>query len=373
MHRKTDRAAPRLPLSRREFLGGVGGVAIASVAVLPIEGLAFDRSQPCEQGLIDDRELSETAEMTISAGVSFTGVFAPAENLVKPVEKPYRQDVCLNGAWEFQPVSLPASFQSGMDSAPPLPPAETNRWEEKSVYVPSPWNVNSFADHHGEGGDFRCYPGYPAAWGRVEMGWLRKAFTVPLEWKGRRISLHFDAIAGSVEIVVNDTKAGSHFDLFLPFDMDVTESIVFGGSNEVLVGVRKASLFDRQGEHGHRIYQGGSFWGQHIAGIWQDVFLVAVPPVRVSNVFILPKVDVDMLQAEVTLRNDSDQDVEISLSARVSPWLPTAGKTTSAASLPSSELGTEVALELPKVILTIPAHGTGNRRQWWAVAVCRDH
>ena len=206
MRRKTDQAAPFFPLSRREFLGGLGGVAITSVAVSPLEALACDRSQPYGQALIDDRELSETAEKTISAGVRITGVFAPAENLVKSVEKPYRQDICLSGAWEFQPVSLPPSFQSGKGSAPLLPPAEANRWEEKPVYVPSPWNVNSFADHHGEGGDFRCYPSYPAAWEQAEMGWLRKNFTVPLDWKGRRVFLHFDAVAGSVEIVLNGTS-----------------------------------------------------------------------------------------------------------------------------------------------------------------------
>ena len=360
MHRKTDQAAPFFPLSRREFLGGLGGVAITSVAVSPLDAVVCDRLQPYGQGPIDDRELSETAEKTVSAGLRFTDVFAPAENLVKSVEKPYRQDMCLNGAWEFQPVSLLPSFQSGMDSAPSLPPVEANRWEEKSVYVPSPWNVNSFADHHGEGGDFRSYPSYPAAWEQVGMGWLHKFFTVPLAWKGKRVFLHFDAVAGSVEIVVNGTRAGSHFDIFLPFDMDVTESIVFGGNNEVLVGVRKASVFDKKGEHGHRTYQGGSFWGQHIAGIWQDVFLVAVPLVRVCNVFILPKVDVDTLQAEVTLQNDSDQDVEISMNAQISRWLPNAGKTMPAALVPSSELGTEVVLELTKVILTIPAHGTAN-------------
>jgi len=371
MNRNDDQTILSLPLSRRKFLGGLGSVAIVTAAASGVNSLALDGSQP---DVLEDGDLYESAEKANSAGIHFADVFAPSESLVKVVEQPYRQDICLNGAWKFQPISLPVGFRSGQDSPPHLPLVEADRWEEESVYVPSPWNVNSFADHHGEGGDFHCYPSYPTAWDQVEMGWLRKALTVPSDWKGKRVYLHFDAVAGSAEILVNNKQVGSHFDIFLPFDLDVTSMIVFGGDNEVLVGVRKASLFDRKGEYGRRTYQGGSFWGQHIVGIWQDVFLVAVPLVSVSDIFVLPKVDIDLLQAEVMLRNDGDRDVEISISAQVFSWLPSSTKIMPGIPLPSSELGTEVALELPRVTSTVPANGTArttlqgevrNRLKFW--------
>ena len=33
--------------------------------------------------------------------------FAPSEGLVNKTEKEHRQEICLNGYWDFQPVRLP--------------------------------------------------------------------------------------------------------------------------------------------------------------------------------------------------------------------------------------------------------------------------
>ena len=34
-------------------------------------------------------------------GTVFTRKFAPQEGLIKSVEKPYRDEICLNGSWQF--------------------------------------------------------------------------------------------------------------------------------------------------------------------------------------------------------------------------------------------------------------------------------
>jgi Glycosyl hydrolases family 2, sugar binding domain/Glycosyl hydrolases family 2/Glycosyl hydrolases family 2, TIM barrel domain len=359
-------------VSRRTFIAGVGSIAAVASTSPVLE--ALELPTPGAEPIAPSTELIAVPSEKRTDSISFLEAFAPAEGLVKPVERPFRQDLCLNGAWRFQPALLPEGFLEGRDPTPALPAAKHDPWEEEPILVPSPWNVNSFADYHGEGGDFRCYPSYPEDWEKVVMGWMRKEFTVPAEWKGRNVSLHFDAIAGNVEILVNGKSVGNHFDNFLPFDLDITAAIVFGQTNELLVGVRKASLFDKKGEYGHRPYQGGSFWGQHIVGIWQDVFLVAAPPVRVSDVYIQPNVDVDTLQVEITIQNDSDRAMEVIIGAQVFPWLTKSGKTPLAAPLPSSDLDGKAVLELPNVPLMIPAHKTArttlrgavkNRLKFW--------
>ncbi len=288
----------------------------------------------------------------------FHDTFAPAENLVKPCEQPYRESMCLNGSWQFQPVSLPQDFQQGSGVAPDLPLPDEARWESEPLLVPSPWNVNGFADHHGEGGDFRTFPHYPAAWEQAEMGWLRKTFSIPSEWNGRTISLRFEAIAGEAVVMVNGKTLGKNFDIFLPFTVDATEAIAYGQTNELLVGVRKASLFDKKGPYGRRPYQGGSFWGQHVAGIWQDVFLVATAPVYVSDVYILPRVDADALEARVTVSNNTSETADVTLSGKVFPWLANASRTSRKAAVPSSELGAKAALALPQATASVPAHSS---------------
>ena len=263
----------------------------------------------------------------------YKDVFAPSNRLVQTTEKPYRDDICLNGLWQFQPVALPAGFKEGVDPTPALAEMNENNWEKTPIRIPSPWNVNSFANKDGQGGDFRCYPSYPVAWENYKMGWLKKKFMVPAGWKGRRIQIHFEAVAGDAVIIVNGKKMGSHFGIFLPFDLDLTDAIVPGKENELCVGVRKASLFDHRSEYGRRTYQAGSFWGQHVAGIWQDVFIVALPTVHISNVFIQPRVNADTLQAELIIVNEKTEATTVSLDA-------IAG-----------------SIQLPAKTIKIPAHG----------------
>ena len=289
----------------------------------------------------------------------FSASFAPSENWVKPSEQPWRRDLCLNGLWQFEPVALPPNFKEGQDAAPQLP-APTGHWAATPIRIPSPWNVNSFADKDGLGGDFRTYPSYPKEWESIKMGWLCKKFSVPADWKGRRIQFHFSAIAGDAEIVVNGKSAGRHFGIFLPFDLDATDYISPGQENELKVGVRKASLFDRKSEFGRRTYQAGSFWGQHIAGIWQDVHLVALPQVHISNVYIKPLLDTDTLEAEVTIANDTAEPANVQLDARAYPWLSKAGKDVLTAANPSSTLGEKAALGFPAVQVKLPARGAAK-------------
>ncbi|HEX4084482.1 MAG TPA: glycoside hydrolase family 2 TIM barrel-domain containing protein [Chthoniobacteraceae bacterium] len=286
----------------------------------------------------------------------FSAPFAPSEDYVKPAEKPYRQDLCLNGLWQFQPVALPGQFREGHDAPPALPVPNETAWDGTPIRIPSPWNVNAFADKDGQGGDFRTYPSYPASWEKVKMGWLRKTFTVPANWQGKRIQLHFAAVAGDAQILLNGKAVGEHFGIFLPFDVDVTGAVKLGGRNELLVGVRKPSLFDKQGDVGRRPYQAGSFWGQSIAGIWQDVDLVALPQVRVADVYIQPQLDAGRLVETATMANDSDAPATVTVQAGAHAWISKSGGNILAAPLPSSDLESATALQLPPQSVTIPAH-----------------
>lgn len=265
------------------------------------------------------------ATFLLSSGImgfaqqKYSGVFAPTENWVKPSEQPYRESICINGSWQFQPVALPAGFKEGVDKMPSLS-RPSDAWAQVPVKVPSPWNINSFANKDNLGGDFRTYPSYPKEWENIKMGWLRKKVMVPANWKGKKVSLHFEAVAGDAEIIVNGKNVGSHFGIFLPFDVNITEAVQLGKENEILIGIRKASLSDQRSDYGRRTYQAGSFWGQHIVGIWQDVFIVATPKVSVTDVYVQSKLDSGKLRATITLRNDGETNADISVSGNIQPW-----------------------------------------------------
>ena len=282
----------------------------------------------------------------------FAAEFDPAPGWVKAPEKSWRADVCLNGRWQFQPVAVPAGYQRNRGVPPELPLPAAGAWETAPVKVPSPWNVNAWGGGRDVGaGTARpywpgslYYPSYPARWDSVEMGWLRRTFRVPGEWDGRRIVLHFEAVAGECQVWVNGKLAGRHFDKYLPFDLDITSLVKPGEENELLVGVRAHALFNRQSERYSKMrapYPSGSET-ERLVGIWQDVFLLGLPPVRVQDVYVQPLVDQDALELPVTIRNDTEREQRVRIGAQIHPWINRAGSSIIEAPEPRWELGAGV-------------------------------
>jgi beta-galactosidase len=284
--------------------------------------------------------------------------FAPSDSPVTPFEKPARDALCLNGSWQFQPQDLPAGYDEKSGHPPDLTLPSPDRWDPVPIKIPSPWNINSFAPSEGKGPDFRCYPSYPAAWDKAQMGWLRRTFRVPDSWSGKRVILHFDAVAGKAKVFVNGNLAGDHFDLFLPFEFDITDMLKPGADNEILVAVQKASLFDHKGPHGRAPYQVGSMWGLHIAGIWQDVYLEALPPVRVQDVYVQPNVAQDQLRVGFTLKNDSPTPVAVKLTGAVHPWVNLAGSNLLSAPEPKWTLLDETNLTFNGLTISLRPMGS---------------
>ena len=135
----------------------------------------------------------------------------PHEGFINKTEKEFRSEVCLNGLWDFQPVDLPSGYIQGKGIAPELSMPRENAWSDVSIKIPSPWNINSFANNGLEGPDHRNFPSYPTAWDNVRMAWMRKFVTIPDEWTDKQILLHFEAVAGFAEVYVNERKVGEKF------------------------------------------------------------------------------------------------------------------------------------------------------------------
>jgi hypothetical protein len=256
--------------------------------------------------------------LTTGAQVQFDRVFAPQEGLVSVPEQPVREEICLNGAWRFQAdndTTVPG------DELPSLA-----GWEEMPIKIPSPWNVNSFSMREKvQGGDFVAYPSYPKEWEEVRAAWMMKSTNVPKEWEGKQILLHFGAVSGRMVVYVNGKPAGEGFDIFFAQQFDVTEFVKFGAENQILVKVISPKVFDQPGPYGRREYLSGSFWGTHIAGIWQDVFLLAQPKLAVTDLFVQPWVDRNELRVEATLTNRSSAATKVELNGSVHEWINEAG------------------------------------------------
>ncbi|MBQ9193347.1 MAG: hypothetical protein IJ156_06485 [Bacteroidales bacterium] len=60
--------------------------------------------------------------------------FAPSEGQTHVLERPWRNEICLNGLWDFQ-----------------AGPECTGEWDSVKIRIPSPWNVNDFANRFDDG------------------------------------------------------------------------------------------------------------------------------------------------------------------------------------------------------------------------------
>ncbi|KAA6350139.1 Beta-galactosidase [termite gut metagenome] len=294
--------------------------------------------------------------------------FAPSEGVVNKYEKPQRQELCLNGLWDFQGIALPVSYKQGKGIAPELPLPSENDWDRVKIKIPSPWNINSFANRDLAGPDHRNYPSYPESWESLKMAWLKKKVTVPADWTDKVIKLHFEAVAGFAEVYVNNRKVAENFDIFLPFDADITEFAAAGKEIEIRVGVRSQSLFEDNSTIGRRLIPAGSMWGGHISGIWQDVFLIALPKIHITDVYIKPLVTAKVLELDITVKSNSGKKELLVLQGAINEWVNKAGNEVNSAPVPNWKLGKKV-LAVPENRIAIEA---GTERKFTVSIAVKD-
>lgn len=302
--------------------------------------------------------------ITKAQKVIFPRDFSPTEGLITPQEKPYRDEVCLNGYWELQCVPVPSSWKGGTGIAPELPAPQADKWETVKIKIPSAINVNDWGRGSNVGEGTRnpytpssvYYPSYPDNWKHTRMGWLRKNFRVPAGWNGKRLLLHFEAVAGDCVLLVNGKEVCHNFDSHLPFNADISDYVNRDADNELLVGVRHTKLFDKS----HPVYtKMGAIYPtgsntDDLIGIWQDVYLFGVPEVRITDVFVQPWVDRNKLVLEIALTNLSSKNKKIALNGVVKEWVNHAGKDVLTAPEINWSLG-ETALTIPSEPITLRA------------------
>lgn len=288
----------------------------------------------------------------MSVALAFCGDFSPQEGVVAKPETEFRHELCLNGEWRFQPVPVPHGYEFDRGVLPELPPPASDKWENVPIKIPSPWNVNHWGNGPKVGPgtdrpytpDSVYYPSYPENWIHYHQAWMERTFMIPGSWpRNHRVVLHFESVAGMCRVLVNGKPAGSHFDKYLPFDLDITGLVNRDGENLLQVGVQSYRLLDRRNaDYKHMIaaYPTGSNTDR-LNGIWQDVSLLALPPVRVDGVFVKPWVDRDTLEVEVSVRNDTAEPQQVKCAIRAYDWVNLAGNGMLEAPVPNWRLGDE--------------------------------
>lgn len=120
-----------------------------------------------------------------------------------------------------------------------------------------------------------------------ERLFYRRRFRPP---EGPRVLLHFGAVDQQATVFVNGHEVGAHTGGYLPFSVDVTDALE---DEENLLEVRVRDWSEtRPHARGKQRLDRGQIWYTAQSGIWQTVWLEAVPPTYVERLEITPHGDV---------------------------------------------------------------------------------
>ena len=129
--------------------------------------------------------------------------------------------------------------------------------------------------------------------------WYERTFTVSPKWSGKRVLLHFGAVDWRADVWVNGVSVGIHTGGFTPFEFDITAVLKKGGNT---LRVRVWDPTDEGPQpRGKQVNHPEGIWYTPVTGIWQTVWLEAVPQHYVRGVKTTPDLDRKLFRVETDL------------------------------------------------------------------------
>ncbi len=125
----------------------------------------------------------------------------------------------------------------------------------------------------------------------MHVVWYRREATIPKEWSGARVLLHFQAADYDTTVWVNGKEVGRHRGGFTPFTCDLSGAAEPG---EAAVIVVRARDYTRELKPVGKQSQKFARWAcmyTRTTGIWQTVWMEPVPDTALLRPRITPDVD----------------------------------------------------------------------------------
>ena len=126
--------------------------------------------------------------------------------------------------------------------------------------------------------------------GKDNVLWYRRTFEAKDLKPGQRLLLHFGAVDWHATVWLNGTQLGEHKGGYDPFSFDVTAALKNAGPQELVVKVWDPTDAGFQ-PRGKQVRKPGGIMYTAVTGIWQTVWLEAVPQSHIAGLKIVPDVD----------------------------------------------------------------------------------
>ncbi|MDL2230133.1 DUF4981 domain-containing protein, partial [Treponema sp. OttesenSCG-928-L16] len=138
----------------------------------------------------------------------------------------------LNGPWKFRLLNNPAE-DSGEGAVPDwvLPAHSVDGWD--AIQVPGTWTLQGYDKPHYTNVQMPFEEVPPQSPEHNPTGLYRRSFSLPKDWKDRRIVLHVGSAESCCLVYVNGVLAGAGKDTRLPSEYDIS-SLVYPERENVL-------------------------------------------------------------------------------------------------------------------------------------------
>ena len=188
--------------------------------------------------------------------------------------------MCLNGEWQFEIDQGDSGIHRGL----------LDRDLTDSIIVPfCPESKLSGIENH----DY-----YNAVW-------YRRQLTIPQDWSGNRVLLHFQAVDYDTTVWVNGTEVGRHRGGFSPFTCDL-KGVAEAGDNITIV-IRARDYGKTAQPRGKQARNYGAQGAIYVrtTGIWQTVWLEPVPDIALRRPRLTPDVANQVIRLEQAISNNA--------------------------------------------------------------------
>ncbi len=182
---------------------------------------------------------------------------------------------------------------------------------EKGVPQPDQWNGDILVPF--------CFEAELSGVNRViqpdEWMWYQRSFKVPAKWKGKRIWLNFEASDWETVVYVNGQRVGTHRNGYVPFSFDITNYLVDGPKQNLVVRVWDHSSTKLNSSGGKQGFGRTATVYENCSGIWQTVWLEprargGIDQLKIHTSYASAKVSVDV---ETDGKTSSDTVMRVQL------------------------------------------------------------
>lgn len=177
------------------------------------------------------------------------------------------------------------------------PNFDDSKWEE--VQLPHDWSIKLPLNASGSA-SMGFLPG--------GIGWYRKTFDVPSDYKNRTVKIQFDGVYHQCDIFINGKHIGFHPYGYIGFEYNLSSYLNFGGKNTLAVRV------DHSNCPSSRWYSG--------SGIYRHAWLEVTDLLQVSTwgtYVTTPRISRESadVKLEVSVENNSKDNKDVTIENRI--------------------------------------------------------